>query len=213
MARIDITARVETERLANLLQQLSAQQLPKAIKAGIRDASRAGRTTLAKSIGQRYSLSAARIKQDVPKARIAADGFSAVITTSRKPITAMQFKPRETPKGLAMSIYRGQRIVVKSGFMQHSNTGKFTGRMPFRPAQDDRLYSGDARRTREGGWKVKRNKPRKGLDTVVGPSIHAIYTGGKWSPALQARTELRIEQALEDGVIRALGAMGRGFLR
>jgi hypothetical protein len=183
MARIDITARVETEGLANALRQMSAQQLPRAIKAGIRDASRAGRTTLAKSIGQRYSLSAARIKQDVPTARIAADGFSAVITTSRKPITAMQFKPRETPKGLSMSIYRGQRTVVKSGFLAK---GK-----PFK----------------------RRGPERMPLDVIHGPSIHAIYTGGKWSPALQARTEIRIEQALEDGVLRALGAMGRGFLR
>jgi hypothetical protein len=95
----------------------------------------------------------------------------------------MQFKPRETPKGLSMSIYRGQRTVVKSGFLAK---GK-----PF-----------------------KRHGPeRMPLDVIHGPSIHAIYTGGKWSPALQARTELRIEQALEDGVLRALGAMGRGFLR
>jgi hypothetical protein len=37
--------------------------------------------------------------------------------------------------------------------------------------------------------------------------------GGKWSPALQARTELRIEDALQTGILRALGAMGRGYGR
>lgn len=182
MARIDINATVlGSEELSATLARLSSQDIPKAIRAGVRDAARAGRTTLAKSIGQRYSLSASRIKQDVPTARIAAGGQTAVITTSRKPITAMQFKPKQTAKGLSMSIYRGQRTVVKSGFMAKG--------LPFR----------------------RKGKPRYPLDVIHGPSIHAIYTGGKWSPALQARTEVRIEEALESGILRALGAMGRGF--
>ena len=184
MARIDISARLVGEaELTRTLRELTSRDIPKAIKAGVRDASRAGRTTMAKAIGQRYSLSAARIKADVPNARISADGQTAVITTSRKPITAMQFKPRETRQGLRMSIFRGERTVVKSGFIAKG--------LPFR----------------------RRGKERFPLDVIHGPSIHAIYTGGKWAPALQARTELRVEQALEDGIIRALGAMGRGFGR
>jgi hypothetical protein len=175
MARIDISARVIGDaELAQALAKLSSQDIPKAIRMGVRDAARAGRTTLAKAIGQRYSLSAARIKQDVPTARITDGGQTAVITTSRKPITAMQFKPRQTSTGLSMSIYRGQRTLVKSGFIA---------------------------------------KERMPLDVIHGPSIHAIYTGGKWSPALQARTEVRIEDALESGILRALGAMGRGYGR
>lgn len=184
MARIDISARVIGDaELARTLAQLSSHDIPQAIKAGVRDAARAGRTTLAKAIGQRYSLSAGRIKQNVPTARISGDGQTAVITTSRKPITAMQFKPRQTRKGLTMSIFRGERTVVKSAFMAKG--------LPFR----------------------RRGKARMPLDVIHGPSIHAIYTGGKWSPALQARTEVRIEDALEKGILRALGAMGRGFGR
>jgi hypothetical protein len=182
MAVIDISARVigDTE-LAQTLSRLSAHDIPKAIRAGVRDAARAGRTTMAKSIGQRYSLSAGRIKQDVPNARFMAGGQTAIITTSRKPITAMQFKPRETRAGLAMSIYRGERTVVKSGFIAKG--------LPFK----------------------RRGKERMPLDVIHGPSIHAIYTGGKWAPALQARTEVRIEEALQSGVIRSLQGMGRGF--
>ena len=59
----------------------------------------------------------------------------------------------------------------------------------------------------------RRGKERMPLDVIHGPSIHAIYTGGQWAPALQARTELRIEDALEKGILRSLGAMGRGFGR
>lgn len=203
MARIDISARIlGDQELAQALAKLSSHDIPKAIRSGVGDAARAGRTTLAKSIGQRYSLSAGRIKQDVPTARVAPDGQTAVITTSRKPITAMSYKARPAGKGVSMTIFRGQRTLVRAGFMQHSTTGAFAGTLPFRPSKT-RPYRGD----------TKRKKPRAGLDILVGPSIHAIYTGGQWAPALQARTELRIEDALEKGILRSLGAMGRGFGR
>ena len=184
MAQIDISARIIGDKeLSSALAKLSSHDVPKAIKAGVRDAARAGRTTLAKVIGQRYSLSAGRIKQDVSQAQFRDGGQTAVIRTSRKPITAMQFRPRQTSTGLSMSIYRGQRSVVRSGFMAKG--------LPFR----------------------RRGKERMPLDVIHGPSIHAIYTGGKWSPALQGRTEVRIEDALEKGILRALGAMGRGYGR
>ena len=184
MATIDISARVigDTE-LAQTLARLSSHDIPKAIRAGVRDAARAGRTTMAKSIGQRYSLTAGRIKQDVSQAQYLNGGQTAIIRTSRKPITAMQFKPRETRQGLSMSIYRGQRSVVRSGFIAKG--------LPFK----------------------RKGKERYPLDVIHGPSIHAIYTGGKWAPALQGRTEVKIEDALEKGIIRALGGMGRGFGR
>jgi hypothetical protein len=182
MASIDISARIiGNAELSAALARLSSHDIPKAIKAGVRDAARAGRTTLAKSISQRYSLSSGRVKQDVPTARFMAGGQTAVITTSRKPITAMQFKPKQVRTGLSMSIFRGKRTVVKSGFLAKG--------LPFR----------------------RRGKERMPIDVIHGPSIHAIYTGGKWAPALQARTVVRIEDALENGIIRALGGMGRGF--
>lgn len=182
MAQIDISARIIGDtQLAQALARLSSHDIPKAIKAGVRDAARAGRTTLAKSIGQRYSLTAGRIKQDVSQAQYLDGGQTAIIRTSRKPITAMQFKPKQTRQGLSMSIYRGQRTVVRSGFMAKG--------LPFR----------------------RQGKARMPIRVIQGPSIHAIYTGGKWAPALQARTEVRIEEALENGILRSLGAMGRGF--
>ena len=184
MARIDISARVLGDaELAQTLSKLSSQDIPKAIRAGVRAAARAGRTTMAKSIGQRYALTAGRIKQDVSQAQFLNGGQTAIIRTSRKPITAMQFKPKEVRTGLSMSIYRGQRTVVKSGSIAKG--------LPFK----------------------RRGKERMPLDVIHGPSIHAVYTGGKWAPALQARTEVRIEDALESGILRALGAMGRGFGR
>jgi hypothetical protein len=184
MAQIDISARIVGDKeLSAALAKLSSHDIPKAVRSGVRDAARAGRTTLAKSIGQRYSLSAGRIKQDVSQPSFRDAGQTAIIYTTRKPITAMQFKARQTSKGLTMSIFRGERTLVRSGFIAK---GK-----PF----------------------VRRGKERMPIRVVLGPSIHAIYTGGHWAPALQARTELRIEEALENGILRSLGGMARGYGR
>lgn len=191
---IDISARILGDKeLAQTLAKLSSQDIPKAIRSGVRDAARAGRTTLAKSIGQRYSLTAGRIKQDVPNPRFMAGGLSAVITTSRKPITAMQFKLSQTRKGLSHGVYRGERKLYRTGFIAKG--------LPFYRLGNSR-YRLNARGER-----------RLNINVIHGPSIHAIYTGGKWAPALQARTELRIEDALEKGILRSLGAMGRGYGR
>lgn len=187
MSQLSISAQLVGDReLAGTLQRLSSQDVPKAIRAGVRDAARAGRTTLAKSIGQRYSLSAGRIKdggKGVSQPQFRQGGELAVISTSRKPITAMQFRLRQTRKGLSMAIFRGKRTVAKGGFLAKG--------LPFK----------------------RRGPQRMPLDVIHGPSIHAIYTGGHWAPALQARTELRIEDALEKGIIRAIEGMGRGFGR
>lgn len=201
MAQIDISARIIGDKeLSAALAQLSSQDIPKAIRSGVREAAGQGRTALAKSIGQRYSLSAGRIKQDVSQAQFRDGGQTAVIRTSRKPITAMQFKPRQTGKGLSMAIFRGERTLIRSGFTQTSKRGTFSGTLPFKPAAG-RAYSGDG----------NRKKPRAGLDAIYGPSIHAIFTGGKWSPALQARVEVRVEEALVTGIMRELGRIGRGY--
>lgn len=184
MANIDISARITGDReLTATIGRLSSHDVPKAIRAGVRDAARAGRTTMARSIGQRYSLSAGRIKEDISQPRFSQGGELAVISTSRDPITVMQFRPRETSQGLSMTIFRGSRTVAKGGFLAKG--------LPFK----------------------RRGAERMPLDVIHGPSIHAIYTGGHWAPALQARTEIRIEEALENGIIRSLQGMGRGFGR
>jgi hypothetical protein len=184
MAQIDISARIiGDQQLSAALARLSSHDIPKAIKAGVREAAKQGRTTLAKSIGQRYGLSAARIKQDVSDPQFLQGGEVAIIRTSRKPITAMQFKAKETRRGLTMAIFKGKRTLVKSGFIAKG--------LPF----------------------VRRGKERMPIRVIQGPSIHAIYTGGKWAPALQARTEVKIETVLVEQTLKRINAMGRGFGR
>lgn len=185
MARIDITAQVVgEEQLRSTLQRMSAHDIPKAIKAGVRYAARGGKTAIAKNIRTRYSLSSGRIKQDISEPQFRDGGQTAVLRTSRKPPTAMQYKARDVrPKGVTMAIYKGQRTRVKAGFIAKG--------LPF----------------------VRTTKARYPLDTIKGPSIHAIYTGGKFAGQIKSETEQRIEEQLVKGILRSIGGMGRGFGR
>ncbi len=214
MARIDISARIIGDsELAQTLSRLSSHDIPKAIKAGVRLAASGARTQLAKGIREHYGLSSARIKDDISQARFSENGQTAVIKTSRKPISSAQFKPRQTLKGVSLAIFRGKRTTVKSGIMQFSKAGKFPGTMALKP-NPGRRYKGDMQRRDDRGWKLKpRAKPRAGLDMIHGPSIHAIYTGGEHAQALQARVQEVVAERLEKGIMDRLKAMGRGYGR
>ena len=206
MAQIDISARIiGDQQLSQALARLSSHDVPKAIRAGVRYAAGRGKTTLAKHVGQRYTLKAARIKDDIGSPRFSGDGQSAIITTSRTPITARQFGLRESRRGVTMAIYRGERTVIKSGFMQTSESGKFEGKRAFQPNRS-RPYSNEKA-------KPRRSRPRNALRMVLGPSLHAIYTGGKHSAALQVKTDQVLSEALVKGILGRLGAMGRGYGR
>lgn len=182
MAQIDITARVVgDDKLTAALQRMSSHDIPKAIKAGVRYAAGSGKTTIAKNIRASYSISSGRVKQDVTAPQYRDGGQTAVIRTSRKPITAMQFKARETRRGLSMAIYKGSRTVVSRGFIAKG--------LPFR----------------------RKGQARMPIDVIHGPSVHAIYTGGKFAGQIQKATEQRIEERLLTGIMRHLGRVGRGF--
>ena len=182
MAQIDISARIlgDTE-LTRTLERMSSLDIPKAIKGGVKYAARGGGVAISTNIRARYSLTAGRIKQDISKPQFTQGGLTAIIRTSRKPITAMQFKPKETRKGLRLSIYRGERTVVKSGFIAKG--------LPFK----------------------RRGKERMPLDVIHGPSLHAVFTGGRFASQIQEATNTRIAEQLEKGILRELGRIGRGF--
>ncbi len=182
---IDISARIIGDKeLAQTLERLSGHDIPKAIKAGVRYAARGGRTAIAKNIGANYSLSAARIKKDVSEPQYRDGGQTAIIRTSRKPITFASYKARDVrPKGVTVAIYKGKRSRHPQAF---GAKGLF--------------------------W-VRQGADRYPLKAMAGPSIHAIYDGGMFSGAIQAATEQRIEEQLVTGILRSLGGMARGFGR
>lgn len=190
MAVIDISARiVGDQQLAQTLAQLSSQDIPKAIKAGVRYAAGRGKTTLAKHIGQHYTLKAARIKQDITQPSYRDGGLTAVIRTGRRPITMKNYGARVVKSGVSVSIFRGERFVAERAFMRVG--GSNSELLPFRRV----------------------GRSRMPLTVLHGPSIHGIYTGGKHSAALQAKTDQVLSEALVKGILDRLGAMSRGYGR
>lgn len=180
MAQIDISARVlGDQELSAALARMSSLDIPQAIKAGVRYAARGGTTAISKNIRASYSITAGRIKQDISEPSYRDGGLTAIIRTSRKPITAMQYGAKQTKAGISMAIYRGQRTMVKSGFIAKG--------LPFK----------------------RRGKKRFPLDTIKGPSIHAIYTGGKHAGQIQQATEQRISEQLVTGITRGIRGIAR----
>ena len=202
MAQIDISARIIGDKeISSALARLSSHDIPKAISAGVRLASRGAKTALGKNISAITPIPSARIKDDV-HVSIAGDGQSATVYTSSQPISALRFKPKPTPTGLKLTLYKGERTVIRSGFMQINREQAKRGKLPFKP-DPNRAYSYDNRR----------KKKRKGMQLVFGLSIASIYLGGRHSARLQQLTEARVEEQLVKGILQRLGAMGRGFGR
>jgi len=202
MAQIDISARIIGDKeLAQALAQMSSHDIPRVIKAGVRYAARAGKTALAKQVSAITPIPSARIKQGLFIDFVSdGSGQTARIYADSTPVSALRFKPRQTRTGLQLTLYKGEKTVIKSGFMQVNRSQRDRGKLPFKPTTDH-AYSYD--RTR--------NTPRKGMQFVFGLSIASIYTGGKHSAKLKAAVEARVAEQLEKGILRELGRMGRGF--
>lgn len=216
MANVDISARlVGDDQLRTTLHRLGQEDVRKAIRAGVRYAAGRGKTVMAKHIGQRYTLKASRIKDDIYAPQFRDGGETAVISTKRKPISARQFGLREGKRDITIAIFRGERTRIPGGFMQTSEAGKFEGRRAFR-ANRKKPYTGDTKAisfARAVRGERNRRIPRHGLSMVHGPSLHAIYTGGKWKGPIQFATNEVLSEALEFGIIRSLQGMGRGYGR
>ena len=184
MASIDISARIiGNAELSAALARLSSHDIPKAIAYGVRIAARGGKAAIGKQVSARYAIGSRRVGNDVTGPTFGPGGLSAILRTSRKPPTAMQFRPRETRKGLAFTQIKGERTVIKSGFIAKGLT--------FR---------------REG-------KARMPLSVIHGPSLHAIYTGGRFASEIQSATEERIAEQLVNGILQKIGKLGAGYGR
>jgi hypothetical protein len=181
---IDISARVIGDKeLSGALARLSSQDIPKAIRYGVRIAARGGKAAIGKEVSSRYAIGSRRVQRDVSAPTFSEGGLTAILRTSRKPPTAMQFKARETRKGLAFTQIKGERTIIRSGFIAKG--------LPFRRV----------------------GKARMPLSVIHGPSLHAIYTGGRFAGQIQQATEDRIAEQLVNGILQKLSKLGAGYGR
>lgn len=199
---LDINAKILGDReLARNLAQLSSKAIPKALRDGVRYASRGARAVVGKELSAITPVPSRRIKDDL-SVSLQGQGDSAAISASSKPLSASRFRPTQLKRGIRLTLYKGQRTLIPKGTMRPTRKAPQRGKLAFRPT-DERTYSGDAGRA----------NPRKGLQFIQGLSVASMYLGGKHSSTIQPKVSQRVSEQLAAGIIRSLGGQARGFGR
>ena len=187
-----------------LLEFTNPKLYAKAVKGGIRYAAKAGVVQAAKSVGQRYSLKAARIKSDIRVSSITAD--QATLIFKRRPPTLNQF-------GLSV----GKRGGPQPGLGRGKGWGK--PKPKGRPITA-RILRGGQRQKYPGTFLVAGENDAiipvrviKGkLKAVYGPSIGSgIFGRGQHSAVIQAEVSQRINEQFIAGMQRVLDSAARGY--
>jgi|688.fasta_scaffold382220_1 hypothetical protein len=196
---VNLSARlIGDTQLAQALARISSHDVPKAVEAGVRYAAHSGKVLMVAEMRRAgVVVSSARLKEDL---FVQVNGATAHIWANAQPVSAQHFKPRQAKAGLNLTFYRGQKTLIKSGFLQYNRSQRSRGKLAFKPTT--------ARRYR---YDRTRNSPRKGMQFVFGLSVASMYLGGKHKDRIQAAVENRIEERLETGILRALGAAARGY--
>jgi hypothetical protein len=189
--RVDLEG---AEKLSKMAALLTPKLFDRALKGGVTYAARAVPPAVSKAVGSRYSMRAARIKQDIKKPRFFDGGRSASIGLSRKAPTAAQFAGRQTKRGYSFAIFRGQRELFTRGFI---GRGRLAGLPLYR------VKTGSESQAAGG---------RSKLEVIHGPSVGSMFLGeSKFGEVMQKEVENRMSQQFITGVQRELARAGRGF--
>jgi hypothetical protein len=197
MARVDF--QIDSSDLDRIKALVSPREFSKIQKQALGYAARSVTPAVGKGISSRYGIKSGRVKADVRGPFIKTNGIDheADLYFSRRPPTGMQYAPREVGGGLSLGIFRGGRTQIRGGFIQTTRKGQ---QLTFKPARGS--YGGDG----------ARNKPRRAIEVVHGPSTGAIFLGrSKFGDQIQNEVNARAGEQFEKGVVRAYEAMVRGF--
>jgi hypothetical protein len=203
-----ITLKLEgLDQLQKMIAFTNPQNFAKAQRAGLTKASGAVKTQVAKGIGERYSLKASRIKNDISRATVAPDGSSATIRFSRRAPTLTQFGMRPgTRGGPQPGLGRGR------GWAKPSKPGRSLSAIVLR-ADGRKKFSGAFVITGKSDNQLVVRKDSKGrLHTVYGPSVGSIFLGkGRHAQELQMNTAQLINQEFVKGFQKKLDDIARGY--
>lgn len=203
-----ITLKIEgLSQLQKMLEFTDPKNFAKAQRAGVVKATGAIKTQVAKGIGERYNLKAARIKQDISKASIAADGSSATIRFGRRAPTLAQFGMKPGTRGSGQpGLGRGL------GWGKPAKPGRPLTAMVLR-ADGRKPYTGAFVAIGKGGNQLVVRKDSKGkLHTVYGPSVGSIFLGkGRYALELQAKAAQLINDEFIKGFQKKLDDIARGY--
>jgi len=203
-----ITLKLEgLDMLQKMVAFTNPKNFAKAQRAGLAKATSAVKTQVAKGIGERYSLKAARIKQDISSATIAPDGSFATIRFSRRPPTLSQFSMKSGTRGGPQSgLGRGR------GWGKPSKPGRSLSALVLRSEGRKKFTGAFVITGKSGNQLVVRKDGQGRLHTVYGPSVGSIFLGkGRHAQELQANTARLINEEYVKGFQKKLDDIARGY--
>jgi hypothetical protein len=189
-----------------LLEFTNPKLYAKAVKGGIRYAAKAGVVQAAKSVGQRYSLKAGRIKEDIRVSSITAD--QATLIFKRRPPTLNQF-------GLSPGKRGGPQpgLGYAKGWGKPKPKGRPITARIFRDGQRQK-YPGTFLITGVNGATIPVRSVNGRLKAVYGPSIGSdIFGRGRYAGVIQAELSQRINEQFITGMQRVLDSAAKGYGR
>lgn len=193
-------------QLHKMLEFTDPKNFAKAQRAGLTKASGAIKTQVAKSIGERYNLKAARIKQDISKATMAPDGLSATIKFSRRSPTLTQYGAKPGRRGRQPGLGRGL------GWGAPKSAGKPLTAIKLRSAGRKPEAGAFLAVGKNGNLLVLRKDGHGKLHAVYGPSIGSIFAGkGRYATELQMHAARLINDEFIKGFEKKLNDIVRGY--
>jgi hypothetical protein len=203
-----ITLKIEgLSALQKMIEFTDPKNFAKATRAGVTKAGSSIKTQVGKSIGERYNLKAARIKEDISKATIAPDGMSAVVRLRSRPPTLTQFAMKPGRKGTGQpGLGRGL------GWGKPAKPGRPLTAMVIR-ADGRHSYKGAFVFIGKNGNQVVGRKDSSGkIHGVYGPSIASIFGGkARYAFELRANAERLIQDEFVKGFQKKLDDIARGY--
>lgn len=179
------------EKLTLMRQLLEPATFTRGMKGGIQYAAKAATPSIAKQVGQFYSLKAARIKAAILKPRFYSGGLAVSIPISRRSPTAFSYGAKYTPgKGVSVAFIRGDRKVYPKGFVLNIPTKDGdSSKLPF----------------------LRTGTERKDIKVISGPSVGSGVLGtGRFAAQIKTAVTTRASEQFMAGIERELQRISRG---
>ena len=119
--KIDI--RQAVKKLAHLTDQLSADKVALGTARAINHTLAKGKTAASKEIRSVYNIKASYVGKAISITKSSRTTLEGTINISGSPMPIMAFSPRQTQKGVAVTIKRGNRKLINRAFIRRMKSG------------------------------------------------------------------------------------------
>ena len=119
--KIDI--RQAVKKLATLTDQLSADKVALGTARAINHTIAKGKTAASKEIRSVYNIKASYVGKAISITKSSRNTLEGTINISGSPMPIMAFSPRQTQKGVAVTIKKGSRKLINRAFIRRMKSG------------------------------------------------------------------------------------------